>query len=133
MEFITSFIAFAKGVFPAAVGSVIAVWRKRNEVNFREMDAYQKASIILVALFAVLVGVCIGKWIGGAVAVYYTTSPFVTTLIEFATALNGLKLVDSLIKSVEAALDVVTKNVPVLIGNIVELISDKIEKIFGKK
>ncbi|WP_378347347.1 hypothetical protein [Acinetobacter baumannii] len=133
MEFLTSFIAFAKGVFPAAVGSVIAVWRKRNEVNFREMDAFQKASMISVALFAILVGICIGKWVGGAVAAYYTTSPMITTLIEFVTALNGLKIVDSAIKSVEAALDIVTKNVPVLVGNVVELISDKIEKIFGKK
>ena len=133
MELITSFLAFTKGIFPAAIGSVIAVWRKRNEVNFREMDAYQKASMILVALFAILVGVCIGKWVGGAVAAYYTTSPMITTLIEFVTALNGLKIVDSAIKSVEAALDIVTKNVPVLVGNVVELISDKIEKIFGKK
>ncbi|AYD82387.1 hypothetical protein Aci011_054 [Acinetobacter phage vB_AbaM_B09_Aci01-1] len=133
MEFLTSFIAFAKGIFPATIGSVVAVWRKRNEVNFREMDAYQKASMILVALFAILVGVCIGKWVGGAVAAYYTTTPIITTLIEFVTALNGLKIVDSAIKSVEAALDIVTKNVPVLVGNVVELISDKIEKIFGKK
>lgn len=133
MEFLTSFIAFAKSVFPAAIGSVIAVWRKRNEVNFREMDAFQKASMLAVALFAILVGICIGKWVGGAVAAYYTTSPVITTLIEFVTALNGLKIVDSAIKSVEAALDIVTKNVPVLVGNVVELISDKIEKIFGKK
>lgn len=133
MELVTSFLAFAKSIFPTVIGSVIAIWRKRNEVNFREMDAYQKASMLLVALFAIVVGVCIGKWVGGAVAAYYGTTPMITTLIEFVTALNGLKIVDSAIKSVEAALDIVTKNVPVLMGNIVELISDKIEKIFGKK
>lgn len=133
MELITSFLAFAKGIFPATIGSVIAVWRSRNEVNFREMDIYQKMSMFLVALFAIMVGVCIGKWVGGAVAAYYTTTPMITTLIEFVTALNGLKIVDSLIKSVESALDIITKNVPVLIGNLVEIVSDKIEKIFGKK
>lgn len=133
MEFLTSLIAFTKTVFPAALGSVVAVWRKRNEVNFREMDAYQRLSMLLVALFAIVVGVCIGKWVGGAVAAYYTTSEIITTLIEFVVALNGLKIVDSLIKSVESALDIITKNVPLLMGNIVEMISDKIEKIFGKK
>lgn len=102
MEFLASFIAFATGVFPATIGSVIAVWRKRNEVTYREMDVVQKASIVLVALFAIMVGVCIGKWVGGAIAAYYSTTPFITILIEFATALNGLKIVDSLIKSVEA-------------------------------
>lgn len=133
MEFLTSFLAFAKTVFPATLGSVIAVWRKRNEVNFKEMDAFQKASIFLVALFAVLVGVCIGKWVGGAISAHYAVSEPTAILIELAVALNGLKIIDSAIKSVESALDVVTKNVPILANTVIEAVSDKIGKMFGKK
>lgn len=134
MELVTSLLTFAKGVFPATVGSIIAVWRKRKEVKFEEMSAYQKVSMLVVIISAIVIGVCIGKWVGGAIALYFGVEQGVQmVLIEFATALNGLKIVDSLIKSAESALDIVTENVPILINKVVGAISDKIDKLFGKK
>lgn len=124
---------FLKSIFPATVGSVIATWRKRTDFNYREMDAFQKASLLFVALFAIVVGVCIGKWVGGAIAAFYATPDVITVVIEFATALNGLKLVDSTIKGVEMILDSFLKNLPVLLNTIIDTISKKIEKIFGNK
>lgn len=134
MELVTSLLTFAKGVFPATVGSIIAVWRKRKEVKFEEMSVYQKVSMLVVIISAIVIGVCIGKWVGGAIALYFGVEQGVQmVLIEFATALNGLKIVDSLIKSAESALDIVTENVPILINKVVGAISDKIDKLFGKK
>lgn len=134
MELITSLLSMSKGFFPAFLGSLIAVWRKRKEVKFDEMTAYQKASMLIVVICAIVVGVCIGKWVGGAIALYFGVElEMQIILIEFITALNGLKIVDSMIKGAESALDIVTENVPILINKIVSNISDKIDKIFGKK
>ena len=134
MELVTSLLTFAKGVFPATLGSIIAVWRKRKEVKFEEMSMYQKTSMLVVILCAIVVGVCIGKWVGGAIALYFGIEQGVQViLIEFATALNGLKIVDSLIKGAESALDIITENTPIIANKIVSAIGDKIDKIFGKK
>lgn len=134
MEFLTTALTFSKAIFPAVLGSIIAVWRKREEVKFSEMNAYQRFSFAFVILFAIVIGVCIGKWLGGAIALYFGVEQEIQIiLIEFATALNGLKIIDSLIKSAESALDIVTENVPKLINKVVEAISSKIDKIFGNK
>ena len=134
MELVTSLLTFAKGVFPATVGSIIAVWRKRKEVKLEEMNDFQRMSLVIVIICAIIVGVCIGKWVGGAIALYFGIEQGVqVVLIEFATALNGLKIVDSLIKGAESALDIVTENIPILINKVVSAISDKIDKLFGKK
>ena len=71
MELVTSLLTFAKGVFPATVGSVIAVWRKRKEVKLEEMNDFQRMSLVIVVICAIIVGVCIGKWVGGAIALYF--------------------------------------------------------------
>ena len=134
MEILTSLLTFAQGVFPATLGSIIAVWRKRKEVKLNDMSAFQKVSLIFVVLCAIVIGVCIGKWVGGALAIYFgITEGLQLILIEFATALSGLKIVDSFIKSSESALDIVTENVPKLINKVVEAISSKIDKFFGNK
>lgn len=134
MELITGLLAFSKGIFPATLGSLIAVFRKRKEVDAKDMDNYQRVTLFVVVVSAIIVGVCIGKWVGGAIALYFGVEQGVQIiLIEFATALNGLKIVDSLIKSAESALDILTENVPKLISKIVDAISDKIDKVLGRK
>lgn len=133
MELVTSLLTFAKGVFPATIGSIIAVWRKRKEVKLEDMSTFQKFSMVFVVISAIIIGVCIGKWVGGAIGLYFGIEQSVQMiLIEFVTALNGLKIVDSLIKGAESALDIVTENIPVLINKVVKVISDKIDKLFGK-
>lgn len=133
MELVTSLLTFAKGVFPATIGSIIAVWRKRKEVKLEDMSTFQKFSMVFVVISAIIIGVCIGKWVGGAIGLYFGIEQSVQMiLIEFVTALNGLKIVDSLIKGAESALDIVTENIPVLINKVVKAISDKIDKLFGK-
>ena len=61
MEILTSLFSLSKGFFPAFVGSIIAVWRKRKEVKFEEMTAYQKFAMLFVIVCAIVIGVCIGK------------------------------------------------------------------------
>lgn len=134
MELITSFLTFASGYFPATLGSLIAVWRKKQDVKFRELDNAQKFSMIAVAIVAIIIGICIGTWAGGAIVSYFgITGIFQIYLIQFATALNGLKIVDSLIASSEKSLDIITESIPKVVSSVMEIISDKITKIFGKK
>lgn len=134
MELVTTLLVFAKSIFPATVGAIIAVWTKRKEVKIEEMSAVQKASMFVVMICAIVVGVCIGKWVGGAIALYFGVQQELHLIIlEFVTALNGLKLVDSVIKGADSALDILTQSVPVIINKVVEAITDRIDKIIGKK
>lgn len=133
MELIVSIISFLKAVFPATVGSIIAVYRKRDDIDFKQLNAFDKFLTVLVAIGAIIVGICIGVWVGNAIVSYKELPFFFTPVIQFVTALSGLKLVDSVMKSVEAALDVVAKNVPPIIESIMKGIADKVSQFFGKK
>jgi len=133
MEILTSFLAFFKGIFPALMGSLIAIWRKKDGVHFGDKTLGQKLTLTFVIVCAMIVGVCIGKWVGGAVVAYFGVEQSMQIiLIEFISALNGLKIVDSMVKSGESTLDIITENVPIFINKVFEAISDKIDKFFKK-
>lgn len=127
-------LALSKANAPAIVGALLAVWRRKDGVKFEEMDAMQKIQTILVALCAIVIGVCIGKWIGGVIALYFSiasTAP--NMLIEFIVALNGLKIIDSITKSADASLDILTENIPMLVKRVINIVIEKIDRFFGKK
>lgn len=127
-------LTLAKANAPAIIGALLAVWKRKDGVSFDEMDAMQKAQTLLVALCAIVIGVCIGKWIGGIIALYWSISSTVPNMfIEFVIALNGLKIIDSITKSADASLDILTENVPMLVKRIISNLIEKIDQFFGKK
>ena len=62
---------------------------------------------------------------------YYDLPTHVIPVLEFVTALNGIKLVDSVVKGVDKSLDVVADKLPKLVSNILDTLSDKFKKWFG--
>ena len=127
-------LTLAKANAPAIIGALLAVWKRKDGVSFDEMDAMQKTQTLLVALCAIVIGVCIGKWIGGIIALYWSISSTVPNMfIEFVIALNGLKIIDSITKSADASLDILTENVPMLVKRIISNLIEKIDQFFGKK
>ena len=121
--------------FPATLGAIIGAWNKRGEKGslkyILETSSFDKISITFIALFAIVVGVCIGKWVSVALVGYYTLPEHVIPVIEFVTALNGIKIVDSVVKSVDKSLDIVAEKLPKLVSSLLDTMSDKFKKWFG--
>ena len=124
-----------KDYFPATLGAILGAWNKRGEKNhlkhLLQTSVLDKLSVTVIALFAIIVGVCIGKWVSVALVGYYDLPPHSIPVLEFVTALNGIKLVDSVVKGVDKSLDVVADKLPKLVSNILDTLSDKFKKWFG--
>lgn len=76
-------------------------------------------------------GICLGKWVAAALVAYYSiNAPYVPTLIEFVTALNGIKIIDTIMKSTEKSLDTLSDKVPKIVAETLDLISNKIKNVF---
>ena len=124
-----------KEYFPATLGAILGDWNKRGEKNhlkhLLQTSVLDKLSVTVIALFAIIVGVCIGKWVSVALVGYYDLPPHSIPVLEFVTALNGIKLVDSVVKGVDKSLDVVADKLPKLVSNILDTLSDKFKKWFG--
>ena len=124
-----------KDYFPATLGAIIGAWNKRGEKNgiqhILKTGCLDKLSITFIALFAIIVGVCIGKWVSVALVGYYELPEHVIPVLEFVTALNGIKIVDSVVKGVDKSLDVISEKLPSLVSTVLDTLSDKIKKWFS--
>ena len=126
--------SIVKEYFPATLGAILGVWNKRGEKgslkHLLETSSFDKLLITIIAAFAILVGISIGKWVSAALTGYYDLPKHVVPIIEFVTALNGIKLVDSTIKGIEKSLDVISDKLPKIVSSLLDVISNKIKKFF---
>ena len=124
-----------KEYFPATLGAILGAWNKRGEKGslkyLLETSSFDKLLITIIAAFAILVGISIGRWVSVALTGYYDLAEHVIPILEFVTALNGIKLVDSVLKGVDKTLDIVNEKLPKFISNIIDVIELKIKKWFG--
>ena len=124
-----------KDYFPATLGAILGAWNKRGERNhlkhLLQTSVLDKLSVTVIALFAILVGISIGRWVSVALVGYYEIPPHSIPVLEFVTALNGIKLVDSVVKGVDKSLDVIAEKLPKLVSSGIDLLTDKIKKWFG--
>ena len=127
--------AVVKEYFPATLGAILGAWNKRGEKGslkyLLETSSFDKLLITIVAAFAILVGISIGKWVSDALIGYYDLPQHVVPILEFVTALNGIKLVDSVLKAVDKTLDIINEKLPNAFSNILDTIEAKIKKWFG--
>lgn len=127
--------AVAKEYFPATLGAIIGAWNKRGEKGslkyLLETSSFDKLLVTIIAAFAILVGISIGRWVSVALTGYYDLPEHVIPILEFVTALNGIKLVDSVLKGVDKTLDIINDKLPKFISNIIDVIELKIKKWFG--
>ena len=132
---IDQIISVVKDYFPATLGAIVGAWNKRGERNSLKhligTSSLDKLSVTIIAIFAIVVGVCIGKWVSVALVGYYELPPHSIPVLEFVTALNGIKLVDSVVKGVDKSLDVIAEKLPKLVSSGIDLLTDKIKKWFG--
>lgn len=129
---------YCKEYFPATLGAIIGVWKKRktSEVfdeikSLTFIDVFTKLKITIIALFAIIVGICLGKWVSSALIGYYEIeNNYLPPLIEFVTALNGIKIIDTLVKSTEKSLDIVSDKLPKIVSDVLDSVSQKIKSFF---
>lgn len=124
-----------KEYFPATLGAILGAWNKRGEKGslkyLLETSSFDKLLITIIAAFAILVGISIGRWVSVALTGYYDLPEHVIPILEFVTALNGIKLVDSVLKGVDKTLDIINEKLPSAVSNILDTIEAKIKKWFG--
>ena len=126
--------AVVRDYFPATLGAILGAWNKRGEKGslkyLLETSSFDKLLITIIAAFAILVGISIGMWVSVALVGYYNLPNYIIPVIEFVTALNGIKIIDSVVKAVDKSLDVIADKIPKAVGVIVDLITNKVKKFF---
>ena len=132
---IDQIFSVVKEYFPATLGAIVGAWNKRGERNSLKhligTSSLDKLSVTIIAIFAIVVGVCIGKWVSVALVGYYALPTHVIPILEFVTAMNGIKLVDSVVKGVDKSLDVIAEKLPKIVSSGLDTIAEKLKKWFG--
>ena len=121
-----SIIGIAKWLFPSLIGSLLAVWYKRNDIDWKSKTNIEKLLISLVALGAIIIGVVIGMAIANSIIVYTGLSEFWYQFgLYILCGLSSLKILDAVVKNTD---QVISK----AIGGILKVIDNIIDKLIGK-
>ena len=121
-----SIISIAKLLFPSLIGSLLAVWYKRNDIDWKNKTTLEKFLISFIALGAIIIGVVIGMAIANSIIVYTGLSEFWYQFgLYILCGLSSLKILDAIVKNTD---QVISK----AIGGILRVIDNIIDKLIGK-
>ena len=121
-----SIIGIAKWLFPSLIGSLIAVWYKRNDIDWKNKTTLEKFLISFIGLGAIIIGVVIGMAIANSIIVYTGLSEFWYQFgLYILCGLSSLKILDAVVKNTD---QVISK----VINGILKVIDNTIEKLTGK-
>ena len=121
-----SIISIAKLLFPSLIGSLLAVWYKRNDIDWKNKTTLEKFLISFIALGAIIIGVVIGMAIANSIIVYTGLSEFWYQFgLYILCGLSSLKILDAVVKNTD---QVVSK----AIGGVLRVIDNIIDKLIGK-
>lgn len=120
MEANTTFVGILKIMFPSLIGAMLAVWYKRNDVNWKESSNTDKIIYSIWGLLATFIGGYFGYILGNAVIVYTdVTEHWYEIGIFVLSGLFSLKIVDAIVKNSDDVIKIVTDGVKGLISKIV--------------
>ena len=121
-----SIISIAKWLFPSLIGSLLAVWYKRNDIDWKSKTPLEKFLISLIALGAIIIGVVIGMAIANSIIVYTGLTEFWYQFgLYILCGLSSLKILDAVVKNTDQVLSKA-------IGGILRVIDNIIDKLIGK-
>ena len=121
-----SIIGIAKWLFPSLIGSLLAVWYKRNDIDWKNKTSLEKFLISFIALGAIIIGVVIGMAIANSIIVYTGLSEFWYQFgLYILCGLSSLKILDAVVKNTD---QVISK----AIGGLLKVIDNVIDKLIGK-
>ena len=121
-----SIISIAKWLFPSLIGSLLAVWYKRNNIDWKSKTPLEKFLISFIALGAIIIGVVIGMAIANSIIVYTGLSEFWYQFgLYILCGLSSLKILDAVVKNTDQVLSKA-------IGGVLRVIDNIIDKLIGK-
>ena len=121
-----SIISIAKWLFPSLIGSLLAVWYKRNDIDWKNKTPLEKFLISFIALGAIVIGVVIGMAIANSIIVYTGLSEFWYQFwLHILCGLSSLKILDAVVKNTDQVLSKA-------IGGVLRVIDNIIDKLIGK-
>lgn len=121
-----SVIGIAKWLFPSLIGSLLAVWYKRNDIDWKNKTPLEKFLISFIALGAIIIGVVIGMAIANSIIVYTGLSEFWYQFgLYILCGLSSLKILDAVVKNTD---HIISKS----IDGILRFIDNIIDKLIGK-
>lgn len=121
-----SIIGIAKWLFPSLIGSLLAVWYKRNDIDWKNKNTTEKVLLSFIAFGAIIIGVVIGMAIANSIIVYTGLSEFWYQFgLYILCGLSSLKILDAVVKNTD---QVISK----AIGGILKVIDNIIDKLIGK-
>lgn len=121
-----SIIGIAKWLFPSLIGSLLAVWYKRNDIDWKNKTPLEKFLISFIALGAIIIGVVIGMAIANSIIVYTGLSEFWYQFgLYILCGLSSLKILDAVVKNTD---HIISKS----IDGILRFIDNIIDKLIGK-
>ena len=122
-------IVALKWLFPSLIGAALAVWYKRDEVDWNSKTTAQKVVISLKGLLGVLIGIAISYALGGAVIESFNVDIWgFQFLIYLGCGLSGLKIIDAVMKNIDPILEIITTGVTDTVKGIVDSIAGKWRK-----
>ena len=121
-----SIISIAKWLFPSLIGSLLAVWYKRNDIDWKSKTPLEKFLISFIALGAIIIGVVIGVAIANSIIVYTGLSEFWYQFgLYILCGLSSLKILDAVVKNTDQVLSKA-------VGGLLRVIDNIIDKLTGK-
>lgn len=121
-----SIIGIAKWLFPSLIGSLLAVWYKRNDIDWKNKTHLEKFLISFIALGAIIIGVVIGMAIANSIIVYTGLSEFWYQFgLYILCGLSSLKILDAVVKNTD---QIISKAV----GGVLRVMDNIIDKLIGK-
>ena len=116
-----SIIGIAKWLFPSLIGSLLAVWYKRNDIDWKNKTNFEKFLISFIALGAIIIGVVIGMAIANSIIVYTGLSEFWYQFgLYILCGLSSLKILDAVVKNTDQVLSKAVGGVLRVIDNIID-------------
>ena len=118
-----------KWLFPSLIGAVLAVWDKKNSVDWQSKTTSEKILTSLLGVLLICLGVAIAHALGGAIieTIKVTVTGF-QFLIYMVCGLSSLKLIDAVIKNIDPILEIITKGLKDIVKGVVDSIVGKWRK-----
>lgn len=125
-------LALLKALFPSALGAMLAVWYKRDEVTWSDLTLMQKFTLCLFVVIAFLMGTLISHYVSNAIleVISIPTDSWQADSLKIFIGVSSLKIIDHTVKNVDPLLDTIFTNLHSILGVIFSGIKDKIGKFF---
>ena len=110
-------LSILKWLFPSLLGSVLAVWYKRHDVEWKDSSNTDKVLYTLVGVGAICLGCVIGLAIGNTIIAYTgMTEYWYKFSVLVVSGLCSLKVIDAIVKNSDDVIQIITSGIKKVIS-----------------